>query len=142
MSTERRGLRKTREGVVVSDRMDKTVVVLVERLVRHPLYGRVMRRRKKYAAHDENNECRVGDLVRIVECRPLSRTKSWRVVEVLRRAEAADIAAEAVKPGIEVTKEVEEITAEAAEHHPEDDSEGLVGAEALEQEEDSASPQD
>lgn len=142
MSTDTRGLRKTREGVVVSDRMDKTVVVLVERLVRHPLYGRVMRRRKKYAAHDENNECRVGDLVRIVECRPLSRTKSWRVVEVLRRAEAADVAAEAVKPGVEVTKEVEEITAEAAERHSAEDSEQPSLTDSIEQEDDSASPQD
>lgn len=114
MTTETRGLRKTREGVVISDKMDKTVVVLVERLVRHPMYGRVMRRRKKYAAHDDASECRVGDRVRIIECRPMSRTKSWRVVEVLRKAEAPDVQEEAVKPGVDITVEVDRITAEAA----------------------------
>jgi small subunit ribosomal protein S17 len=78
--------RRTKEGVVVSDKMDKTVVVAVERLVRHSLYRRVMRRTRRFKAHDETNECRVGDRVRIVECRPLSREKCWRVVEVLARA--------------------------------------------------------
>jgi len=76
----------TREGVVVSDKMDKTVVVAAERLTRHPLYGRVMRRTRKFKAHDENNECRAGDRVRIRHCRPLSKEKSWRVVEILGRA--------------------------------------------------------
>jgi small subunit ribosomal protein S17 len=80
-------------GHVVSDKMDKTVVVLVERLMRHPRYGKVLRRTKKYKAHDERNACRVGDLVRIVESRPLSREKRWRVEEVLKRAEAG-VAAE------------------------------------------------
>jgi len=76
----------TREGFVVSDRMDKTVVVEVERTTRHPLYGKVLRRSTKFKAHDEKNECRTGDQVRIMECRPLSRDKAWRVVEILRRA--------------------------------------------------------
>ncbi|HAG07833.1 MAG: 30S ribosomal protein S17 [Clostridia bacterium 62_21] len=84
-----RGHRKTRTGYVVSDKMDKTVVVAVERLVRHPLYGRTVRRTKKFLAHDENNACRPGDRVLIMETRPLSRRKRWRVVEILARAEAA-----------------------------------------------------
>ena len=104
-----RGLRKTREGIVVSDKMDKTVVVLVERLVAHPLYGRVVRRRRKYMAHDENNECRVGDIVRIIECRPLSKHKSWRVVEILQRASTTISPAEALEESVEVTEEIEEI---------------------------------
>ncbi len=76
----------TREGVVVSDKMDKTVVVAVERLTRHPLYGRVVRRTRKFKAHDERNECHAGDRVRIQHCRPLSRDKSWRVIEIVERA--------------------------------------------------------
>ena len=75
-------------GHVVSDKMDKTVVVRVERLVRHARYGKVLRRSKKYKVHDEENTCRVGDLVRIVESRPLSREKRWCVEEVLRNPEA------------------------------------------------------
>ncbi|NPA90128.1 MAG: 30S ribosomal protein S17 [Chloroflexi bacterium] len=74
-------------GRVVSDKMDKTVVVLVERRERHPLYKKVVRIRKKYKAHDENNECREGDVVRIRESRPLSREKRWKVVEILERAQ-------------------------------------------------------
>ncbi len=77
----------TREGIVVSDRMEKTVVVEVERTTRHPLYDKVLRRSTKFKAHDERNECRTGDQVRIMECRPLSKSKSWRVVDILRRAE-------------------------------------------------------
>jgi small subunit ribosomal protein S17 len=77
---------KTKEGVVVSDKMDKTVVVAIERLVRHPLYRRVIRRTRKFKAHDEQNECRVGDRVRILECRPLSKEKCWRVYEIVTRA--------------------------------------------------------
>ena len=72
-------------GSVVSDKMDKTVVVRVERLVRHPRYGKVLRRAKKYKAHDAKNECRVGDVVRIVESRPLSREKRWAVEEIVKR---------------------------------------------------------
>ena len=82
-----RGQRKRLTGRVVSDKMDKTVVVRVEHVGRHPRYGKVLRLRKKYKAHDEQNECRVGDLVRIVESRPLSREKRWRVEEVVRRAQ-------------------------------------------------------
>ncbi len=77
---------KTKEGVVVSDKMDKTVVVAVQRLVRHRLYRRVIRRTKRFKAHDESNECRIGDRVRIQECRPLSKDKCWRVIEVISRA--------------------------------------------------------
>ncbi len=73
-------------GSVVSDKMDKTVVVRVERMERHPRYGKVLRRRKKYKAHDEGNLCRVGDLVRIVESRPLSREKRWVVEKIIARA--------------------------------------------------------
>ena len=76
----------TREGVVVSNKMDKTVVVAVERLTRHALYGRVLRRTTKHKAHDETNECREGDRVVIQACRPLSKDKSWRVVDIVTRA--------------------------------------------------------
>ena len=82
----RRGFRKTREGLVVSDKMDKTVVVLVEDRVKHALYGKVLRRTSKLKAHDEQDQCGVGDRVRIQETRPLSATKRWRVVEVLEKA--------------------------------------------------------
>lgn len=81
-----RANRKTRIGHVVSDKMDKTVVVRVETKVRHPLYGRIIKQSKKFKAHDENNESRVGDKVRIMETRPLSKEKRWRVVEVMDKA--------------------------------------------------------
>jgi small subunit ribosomal protein S17 len=81
-----RGYRKTRRGYVVSDKMDKTVVVEVEDRVKHPLYGKVMRRTSKVKAHDEQNAAGVGDLVLIMETRPLSATKRWRLVEVLEKA--------------------------------------------------------
>jgi small subunit ribosomal protein S17 len=81
-----RGSRKIREGTVISDLMDKTVVVRVERLVRHPRYKRVIRRTSRCTAHDDQNECGVGDRVRISETRPLSKTKRWRVVTVLEKA--------------------------------------------------------
>jgi small subunit ribosomal protein S17 len=80
------GRRKTRVGTVVSDKMNKTVVVMVERRYAHPLYGKQVTRSKKYHAHDENNEYHIGDTVRIVETRPLSKLKRWRVVEVIERA--------------------------------------------------------
>jgi small subunit ribosomal protein S17 len=83
---ETRNARKEREGVVVSDKMEKTVVVAVQRLTRHPLYGRVIRITKKFKAHDEKNECGVGDRVRIVETRPLSKEKRWRVAEIVEKA--------------------------------------------------------
>ncbi|MBF7083500.1 30S ribosomal protein S17 [Desulfallas sp. Bu1-1] len=82
-----RKMRKTQTGTVVSDKMDKTVVVAVETLVRHPLYGRTIRRTKKYKAHDEENACNIGDRVKIMETRPLSKDKRWRVVEILRKTE-------------------------------------------------------
>jgi small subunit ribosomal protein S17 len=81
-----RNQRKVRRGYVVSDKMDKTVVVELEDRTTHPLYGKVMTKKKKVKAHDENNEIREGDLVRIMETRPLSATKRWRVVEVIEKA--------------------------------------------------------
>jgi small subunit ribosomal protein S17 len=81
-----RGRRKTRVGTVLSDKMNKTVVVVVERRYAHPLYGKQVTTTKKYHAHDENNDYKVGDTVRIMETRPLSKLKRWRVVEVLERA--------------------------------------------------------
>ncbi len=84
--TADRAERKVRTGVVVSDRMDKTVLVRVEGRKRHPLYGKSVRRTSKLAAHDESNEVRVGDKVRVMETRPLSRTKHWRVVEIVEKA--------------------------------------------------------
>jgi small subunit ribosomal protein S17 len=81
-----RASRKTREGLVVSDKMNKTVVVVVEDRVKHPLYGKVMRRTSKLKAHDEQNSCGIGDRVLLMETRPLSSTKRWRVVEIIERA--------------------------------------------------------
>jgi small subunit ribosomal protein S17 len=81
-----RNARKVREGLVVSDKMDKTVVVEVEDRVKHALYGKVMRRTSRLKAHDENNDCGIGDRVQLMETRPLSATKRWRVVSVLERA--------------------------------------------------------
>jgi small subunit ribosomal protein S17 len=83
---EHRPYRKVREGYVVSDKMDKTVVVAVEDRVKHPKYGKVLRRTKKYKAHDEKNACGVGDRVLLMETRPLSATKRWRVAEILEKA--------------------------------------------------------
>jgi small subunit ribosomal protein S17 len=83
---ERVNRRKVRVGVVVGDKMDKTVVVRVTREFRHPVYGKRVKLSKKYMAHDENNECQVGDVVRIMETRPLSRHKRWRVVEIIEKA--------------------------------------------------------
>jgi small subunit ribosomal protein S17 len=80
--------RRQLQGTVVSDKMDKTAVVQVVRLTHHPLYRKVIRRHKKYKAHDENNEARVGDVVVIEECRPISREKRWRVVEWMQRGDA------------------------------------------------------
>jgi len=85
-ATQARGYRKVREGYVVSDKMDKTVVVEVEDRVKHPKYGKVIRRTRKYKAHDAENACGVGDLVRLMETRPLSATKRWRVAVILEKA--------------------------------------------------------
>ena len=84
--TTERNSRKVREGYVVSDKMDKTVVVEVEDRVKHPLYGKVMRRTSKLKAHDEQNACGIGDRVLLMETRPLSATKRWRIVEILEKA--------------------------------------------------------
>ncbi len=84
--TEARGRRKARQGKVVSDKMDKTVVIAVESRVQHPLYRRIMRRTRRYKAHDETNQYHVGDTVEIVECRPLSKEKSWRVSRLIEKA--------------------------------------------------------
>ena len=83
---DKRGYRKTREGLVVSDKMDKTVVVAVEDRFKHPLYGKVVRRTSKLKAHDEGNSAGIGDRVLLMETRPLSATKRWRVVEILEKA--------------------------------------------------------
>jgi len=90
------GKRKTRFGQVVSDKMDKTVVVAVETPRRHPLYKKTIRRAVKYKAHDEKNQCRVGDTVKIVETRPLSKDKRWRVAEIITTGEVAEIKPEEI----------------------------------------------
>ncbi len=82
-----RGIQKTMVGTVVSDRMDKTRVVVVQRLIRHPLYQKYIRQRTRYKVHDEKNACRTGDRVLVIESRPLSREKRWRVKEILERAQ-------------------------------------------------------
>lgn len=81
-----RNLRKTRIGKVVSDKMDKTVVVAIEDNVKHPLYNKIVKRTYKLKAHDENNECNIGDRVKVMETRPLSKDKRWRLVEIMERA--------------------------------------------------------
>ena len=81
-----RNLRKTRIGKVVSDKMDKTIVVAVENNVKHPLYNKIIKRTYKLKAHDENNDCNIGDTVRVMETRPLSKDKRWRLVEIVERA--------------------------------------------------------
>lgn len=83
---DRRGQRKVRVGEVVSTRMDKTVVVSINRLSKHPVYKKYIRKRKKFYVHDENNECNVGDVIRFMETRPLSKLKRWRFVEFIERA--------------------------------------------------------
>ena len=83
---EIRGYRKTRIGIVTSDKMDKTVVVSIKTKVRHPLYGKMVNRTAKFKAHDENNECGIGDTVKIMGTRPLSKDKRWRVVEIIEKA--------------------------------------------------------
>ena len=81
-----RNLRKTRVGIVTSDKMDKTVVVTIKDRVKHPLYNKIVDKSVKYKAHDENNECGVGDKLQIMECRPMSKDKNWRVVEIIEKA--------------------------------------------------------
>jgi len=83
---EERNLRKQRVGLVTSAKMDKTITISTERRLRHPIYGKFVKKTKKFMAHDENNECNVGDTVRIMETRPLSKLKRWRLVEIVERA--------------------------------------------------------
>jgi small subunit ribosomal protein S17 len=87
---DNRSLRKERTGTVVSDRMEKTIVVSLERTVMHPKYRKYLKRRSRVKAHDETNQCHIGDRVRIVECRPLSRDKRWRVSEILQRTRTTE----------------------------------------------------
>lgn len=86
MEENKRNLRKTRIGVVSSNKMDKSITVTFERKFRHPIYEKAVKRTKKFLAHDENNECNIGDTVRIMETRPLSKNKRWRLVEILEKA--------------------------------------------------------
>ena len=83
---EQRGYRKTRIGVVVSDKMDKTAVVAIKTKVRHPLYGKMVNRTRKFKVHDEENQCGIGDTVKIIETRPISKDKRWRLVEIVEKA--------------------------------------------------------
>ena len=83
---EQRGYRKTRVGIVTSDKMDKTIVVSIKTKVRHPLYGKMVNRTRKFKAHDEENQCGIGDTVRIMETRPISKDKRWRRVEIIEKA--------------------------------------------------------
>lgn len=84
-NTEKRNLRKTKIGVVSSNKMDKTITVNVERRVKHPLYGKFVKKSNRFHAHDEKNECSIGDTVKIMETRPMSKTKRWRLVEVIEK---------------------------------------------------------
>ena len=86
MANETRALRKTRVGKVVSDKMDKTIVIAIADNVKHPTYGKIIKRTVKIHAHDENNECGIGDTVKVMETRPLSKDKRWRLVEIVERA--------------------------------------------------------
>jgi small subunit ribosomal protein S17 len=86
MEGVKRNLRKQRTGVVTSNKMDKTVTVSIERKVKHPIYGKTVKKSKKFLAHDESNSCNIGDTVRIMETRPLSKRKRWRLVEIIERA--------------------------------------------------------
>ena len=83
---ETRKLRKERVGLVVSDKMDKSIVIVVERKVKHPMYGKFVKKTSKFTAHDEKNDCNIGDTVKIMETRPLSKNKCWRLVEIIERA--------------------------------------------------------
>jgi small subunit ribosomal protein S17 len=85
-NTVSRNLRKVRVGKVVSDKMDKSIVVMVERRVKHPMYGKFVKKSSKFVVHDENNDCGIGDTVRIMETRPLSKRKNWRLVKIIERA--------------------------------------------------------
>lgn len=83
---EKRNLRKERTGIVVSNKMDKSIIVQIERRVKHPMYGKFIKKTNKFVAHDEKNDCNIGDTVRIMETRPLSKNKNWRLIEIIERA--------------------------------------------------------
>ncbi|WP_322819212.1 30S ribosomal protein S17 [Tepidiforma sp.] len=100
------GSKRILQGTVVSDKMDKTVVVAVERRKTHRLYHKVVTVTGRYKAHDENNQCRLGDIVRIEECRPLSREKRWRVIQIVARGDVAEIAPETIGRDIETTTQI------------------------------------
>jgi len=87
MADEKRGRRKVRTGIVVSNKMDKTIVVAIENRTMHKLYGKIIKRTKKIKAHDEHNQCQIGDRVKVMETRPLSKDKRWRLVEIVERAQ-------------------------------------------------------
>jgi small subunit ribosomal protein S17 len=100
------GERRVIQGTVVSDKMTKTVVVSVERRKKHRLYHKVMNFTRSFKAHDENDECRLGDIVRIEECRPMSREKRWRVIEIVSRGDVAEVAPETIGREIEAAQQV------------------------------------
>jgi small subunit ribosomal protein S17 len=100
------GLQRVLQGTVVSNKMERTVVVTVERKTKHPLYHKVMSVTTRYKAHDDDNSCHLGDVVRIQECRPMSRDKRWRVIEVVARGDVADVAPDAIGRDIEQTAQV------------------------------------
>jgi small subunit ribosomal protein S17 len=100
------GTQRVIQGTVVSDKMQKTIVVSVERKKKHRLYHKVVTVTERYKAHDENESCKLGDVVRIQECRPISRDKRWRVIEILARGDVAEIAPETIGREIEVTAQV------------------------------------
>lgn len=135
--SQTRGKRKVFVGVVVSDKMDKTVVVAVDRLARHPLYKKVVRRTSKFYAHDEHNECRVGDIVEIMETRPLSKLKRWRVVRIIQKAKVPlpvareEVAEETEEQLIEEVLSSRTETPQQAEQKAEQQSEEKTGEEEV-----------
>ena len=100
------GVQRILQGTVVSNKMEKTIVVTVERKTKHPLYHKVMSVTERYKAHDDDNSCRLGDVVRIAECRPMSKDKRWRVVEILTQGDVADVTPESIGRDIEQTAQV------------------------------------
>src|SRR3990170_8110694 len=122
MAEERAVNRKSRVGTVVSDRNDKTIVVEIERASRHRIYHKVIRRTKKYHVHDEANRATLGDLVRIEECRPISRLKRWQLMEVLTERAVADVAPESLDESL-----VQEMQRSAAHAHAEEDAAAAAG---------------
>ncbi len=125
MAEERTVNRKSRVGTVVSDKNDKTIVVSVERAARHRLYHKVIRRTKKYHAHDEANSASLGDLVRIEEARPTSKTKRWRLVEILTEREVAQVAPEAIDQSL--VEEVQRSASRAVEDEADSSAEATDG---------------